>query len=92
MCDFTRSVVLDVSRHYAVPDVYHEDLVAYFTKRHTKQGADRLYKQLGLRFVMVNNGLAHLRWLASRGIRPPRGCSAARFLDRKVQEAVKRLK
>jgi hypothetical protein len=66
---FTAREVLPVLKQYDVPAEYHHELVNMLGRpvsdRRNVASADRLYRKLGLLFIVVNNHFAHLRLTAA---------------------------
>ena len=62
---FDEREVLPVLKQYDVPAEYHHEFVDMFGRpmsdRRYSASADRLYRKLGLLFILVNNHFASLR-------------------------------
>jgi hypothetical protein len=64
---FTKREVAVVLDHYGVPAKYHADFVKQFTMTYSKRRFQRLYKELGLLAVRVNNAFGLLRLVGGKG-------------------------
>ena len=94
MRTFNRQEVLEVTEYHKIPAEYQEEFVALFTgssgsfnwDRKKKGYSNRLYKKLAIDFILVNNAIADLR-----GMRPRKGRSITKELEKIDAEAIRQL-